>query len=126
MARKANITALEGYFIGTDQIFEFTIDDGTGKTPDSSSPVNITGYTFKFTVKLTDIAVDPAFIEKTSSAGIAITDGPNGVLRVTVEDVDTDSLLDDVTYRYSLKRTNAGAESILSHGDIVILKAPST
>lgn len=82
-------------------------------SPDPSTPLtDITGWTFAFTI------YDWNYVTKAqaTSAGrqIAITDGPNGVLQVTLTNSQTN--LPSGRYYFDLFRVDSGFEDCLTRG----------
>lgn len=114
-------TALE-YDLGTDQAFDFTV-----YTTEAAAVVReITGWALSFVVKRKGTDADLiALVTKTTSSGIAIAgvfDAAPGTntqkATVSIADADTDSLSAG-TYRWELKRTDAGSEARIAFGTIV-------
>ena len=62
---------------------------------------------------------------ETAEAGISITDGANGICRVTIADTDTLTLAPGRSrrYYYTLRRTDEGSEQVLSFGDAILRRA---
>lgn len=114
MSVESNIDKADMWFRGEDKVLEFTVYQSDGETLQ-----DITGWALSFDL------CNSAFvsqINKTSGSGITITDPTNGVLQVAIDDVDTDSL-EPASYRYELKRTDSGSESVLAHGFAVLQRA---
>jgi len=118
----AGIETALTYDLGTDQDYAFTIYTTSAETVVR----DVSSYTFSFLVKrkATDADVD-ALVTKTSSSGIAISgafdDDPDTntqVTTVSIADTDTDAHHPG-TYRWELKRTNAGSESRIGYGTVV-------
>ena len=133
MAYEQNFDASKHWFIGENKVLEFEVlqDDGKVITDTTKAVEDVTTWTMVFSMKKSDIAADPALVEKRTgaSAGITITGVYNASrglntqrVVVTILDSDTDALK-ALTYRYSLKRIAAGADAILAYGNIVLLKA---
>jgi hypothetical protein len=74
------------------------------------SPIDVTGWTFAFTVKRWDRDADPAVIAPT----ITVPDAINGTVAVAFSAASMDLL--SGTYRYSFWRTNAGSKACLARG----------
>ena len=72
---------------GDEKTWTVTIKDDAGST------VNIAGATLSW--KIAEGKDATADITKTNGSGIAITDGPNGVLTLTLDEADTASLVGD-------------------------------
>lgn len=115
MAEETQIGGTGEVFVGEDKVFQLTVQDT------ANAVVDITGWTIIFVVKVKDTASDPGLISVTC----ALTDPTNGVCTATVADTVMDTLLPR-TYRYSFKRTDGGAETILAYGDFVVQKATAT
>lgn len=114
-------TALS-YDIGTDQDYDFTIyTDATEATVRDFS-----AYGMSFMVKRKETDADAAaYVTKTTSSGISISGSFNSdpavnTLKATVSifDTDTDARVAG-SYRWELKRTDAGSESRIGYGVIV-------
>lgn len=91
---------------GEDAIIHWTIrTDPTGTTPE-----DITGWTFAFKVKRKDSDPDPSLITATP----VIIDPLLGQVDVTIPSAQLATLKGD--YKYSLWRTNIGAQACLSRG----------
>lgn len=80
---------------GDDWTLKFTITDA------NDAPINITGYTFWFTMKLDPDAADPGDAQVTATSGSP--DAANGILYVTVPKAITNSLVPG-TYSYDLQQ----------------------
>lgn len=117
MAVERNITKDEHFFLGEDKALVFTIYQADGETPQ-----DITGWALIFVFRKAPSTADPALISKTTSAGIALTTPLSGVCTVTIEDTDTEDLAEG-KYYYSLKRTDAGSETILTFGSVQLRRA---
>jgi hypothetical protein len=63
-----------------------------------------------------------ATLTKTTGSGLATTDEPNGVERLTLTDTDTLTLADQ-GYVHALRRTDDGNEVVLAYGEAVLQKA---
>lgn len=124
-------TDTERVFIGTDWSKDFKIadldTDATGATAK-----NVTGWAVTFDIRKQDKSSN-VLLTKSVGSGITITGTFNSVLatstqviRIAVADTDVTTALfstDGGTFRYSLKRTDDGAETILAYGDIVVERA---
>ena len=117
MAIERTITADEHFFLGEDKILTFTIFQADGVTRQ-----NITGWELWFMLKerLSDADTAALVTKKTTdvSNGITITSGAQGEGEIAFADTDTDqavtALKAKTVYPYSLKRLNAGVETILT------------
>lgn len=73
---------------------------------------DVTGWTTAFNLK------GSSATRLVSKAG-SIQDGPNGVIRVTLTDTETD-VIPPGRYKYDLWKTDTGAERALALGDFVV------
>ena len=134
-------------FVGEDKNLTFEIFDQAGQTEDeleaaitagTATMQDVAGWTFEFLVRLKDKTVGTPLIDKSSGSPteISVTGTYNATRatntqRVVVSLFDTDTAASDgssvvlapKTYRYSLKRTDAGGETILTYGDFELLQA---
>lgn len=118
MALRDDITADDDLYTGEDKSLVFTVYQSDGTTAQ-----NITGWTLSYMWKLKPSDADAAAVlTKTTSAGIALTTPASGICTVTIEDTDTDSLTPQ-TYYHELKRTNAGSETVLTTGTVLLQRA---
>lgn len=119
MAIERNITAADHFFLGEDKKIRDSIFQADGTTPQ-----DISGWAISCVIRKTDKASDPPLIpEKTiAGGGIAVIDGPNGIIDITFVDTDT-ATLKPGKYRWSVKRTDEGFETILTFGDFTLLQA---
>lgn len=118
MAITRNITKDDDWFTGEDKSLVFTIYQS-----DETTAQDITGWTLSYRLKRSPADLDAdAVLTKTTSSGIALTTPGSGVCTVTIEDTDTDSLSPS-TYFHELKRTNAGNETVLTKGSVLLQQA---
>ena len=131
MARETNFDKDSNIFIGEDKQIRFPVydDDNDG------IPLDVSGYAMTWILRKKDTASDPALLTKTTGAGITVTgtfdvDPDVNTQRVVVTLADTDMATDlgvviipPLKYRYSLKRTDAGSETILAFGNFVLREA---
>jgi hypothetical protein len=127
--------------IGDDRTLSFTIYNEDGLELDenqeyvSGTCKDVSGYALTFIVRTSDTTSNAALITKTVGSGITISGSFNASnslntqrVEVVVEDTDTWSTdpegqrLSPKTYRYALKRTDAGSETLLAYGDFVLFK----
>jgi hypothetical protein len=127
MAKESHILSTDGWFIGEDKLLEYEV-----LQEDEATPQDVTGWAMSWALKRNDNASDPPIISKTTVSGITITGIFNAVratntqrVIITIIDTDTDALR-AATYRYALKRTTEGFESILAYGNATLLKATTT
>lgn len=118
MAIRDDIDESDDFYTGEDKTLTFTIYQSDGATPQ-----NITGWALSYTWKrqLSD-ADSAAVLTKTTGGGIVLTTPTDGVCTVTIADTDTDALTAR-TYRHELKRTDAGSETVLTTGTVVLQQA---
>jgi hypothetical protein len=118
----------------TDRIFldtDFTRDvhvkdidtDSTGATAK-----NITGWTVALDIRTKDSASTAKYAATLSVTGTFNSVAASNTQRARWTCADTDLTTaifgaNGGTYRYSIKRTDAGAETVLQYGDIVIQRA---
>lgn len=116
MAIQRDITAMDNWFAGEDKAFIDTIYQADGVTPE-----NITSWAISFMVKKRAADLDSlAKVVKTvTDGGIAITSAASGIITITVFAADTVAI-NPGTYRYEIKRTNTGQETVLTYGSCVI------
>jgi hypothetical protein len=118
MAVESNIAESDDFFIGEDKSLTWTIYQSDGTTAQ-----DVTGWALSWTVKRREGDLDAsAVLTKTTSSGIELTTPASGIVTVTVADTDTDSLHPQ-TYYHELKRTDAGFETVLTYGRMVLRRA---
>lgn len=125
MAMEFNITSKDKWFLGEDKFIELPVFAQDGVTP-----LDVTGMAIQFVMRKTDRDKDPAIIQKTTAAGtITIVGVFNPLPNLNTQKLHIAFVSDDttnlkpLTYRYSIKRTDAGNEAIFSFGDLVLLQA---
>src|SRR5437868_6230179 len=110
-------------WVGKYKRLIFTVLDA-----DTSQPQDITGATFKFTIKRSRLQ-DPdyaALVLKTSASGITITDALNGAGRIDISPGDTSALpLVDQPADYDLQIIRGSNPEIIASGNCFI-KVPVT
>jgi hypothetical protein len=118
MAELAGI-AIGSWFVGADLTLRFTVYTDTTK----ATCLDVTGFTLAYVLRKGNSDADPALIAKTTASGITITGVFNATpasntqrVLVAIEDIDTDDLKPG-SYQHALKRTDAGAETILMYTD---------
>lgn len=118
MAIRDDITKDDDFYTGEDKTLTVTVYEADGTTPQ-----NITGWSLSYRWKrsLSDPDSD-AVLTKTTSSGITLTTPASGVCTVTIADTDTDSL-EARTYYHELKRTDAGSETVLTTGSVLLQQA---
>jgi hypothetical protein len=86
---------------------------------ENDAVVPITGATAVFALSKTDFS--PILFTKTVGSGIVITDGPGGILTVTLVEADTESLIGQ--HYYEIELTDAAFKvSTIALGRITIRK----
>jgi hypothetical protein len=119
MATTATIGGNGTLFVGEDKLLRLELLDASGV------PVDMTGWTILFDVRLKDTSADPAILSKTPTisgvyTGIRSTNAQRA--EVTLSDDDM-NLFKAKTYRYSWKRMDANNEVVLARGDFAPEKA---
>lgn len=117
MAIEDNIEKSDHWFLGEDKTLSFTIYQSDGSTAQ-----NITGWSLIFVLRRLPASADPALISKTTGSGITLTTPASGLCEVEITDTDTEGL-NEGKYYYSLKRTDAGQETILTYGYTYLRRA---
>lgn len=108
---------------GDDRQLTYTIVD----QQDPAQAVNITGAEFVWVLAMQDLSVSTpqplgdALVTKTESAGVVITDAPNGGVRVDLGSGDTQGRLAPAYYYHELQMTLGGYVTTLVYG-IISLK----
>ncbi len=105
-----NTTVYFRLFIGDDQNLNVTVLDDDGNIVDITSASAI-----DWTMSADEFA--SAVISKSLGSGITITDGPNGVFRVTLDTTDTESL-DSGTYYQKSRVTLGGNRTHVAIGTV--------
>jgi hypothetical protein len=113
MATTVAITAVQTHlsqFIGVDHQYVMTEADGTV----------LTGFALSFMIKrrASDLDADALVTLTTSGGAISIS---GAAATVSVADTDTDSLSAG-SYAWELKRTDAGAETVLGYGQLRLMR----
>jgi hypothetical protein len=111
MAREVNIGGRNNtLFVGEDKTLRFEILD------DDDIPVDITGWTIALVVKRA-VSDTSAMISGTATiSGVYNASRSLNTQRASVVLTDTQMSVDEAKYRYSVKRTDDGGETILLHG----------
>jgi hypothetical protein len=102
---------------GEDKIFQDTIYQA-----DCVTPEDITGWTLSFVVHAYGDPTTVYITKTTANGGIAIVNGPGGILQITVANADTTGLNPD-EYQYVLSRTDTGANAIPTTGLFTLLRS---
>lgn len=108
-------------FVGEDKTLRLALkaDKLTGIVPD------MTGWNVVFDVRAKDASPDPAIVTKTMTIlGAYAADKASNLQRALVVLTDDElNLFKAATYRYSMKRMDAGFETVLAYGDFAPQKA---
>ena len=129
MAEKSHIEKDDDFFIGDDKELRFEIFD-SDEDADPRTMENIAGWGFEWLLRRTDDDAEAHLLRKTTNNGGISVVGTHSVVRsankqyavVSIADTDTDGLAPG-TYRHVLRRTDAGSETVLSHGSVVLQQA---
>ena len=118
MSSQFDIDAQKEFFLGERKALRFRIFEG-------ETQVDIATFNFIFVVRKKDGDPDPALIEKTSGAGISVEGDFSageqwGIVLIDAADTATMKKGD---YRYSIKRTDAGSETVFPYGKLTLLQA---
>lgn len=115
MALKTDIEESDRFFTNADKIITFQV-----KQSDGTTAQNITGWALSWVLKARPTDADAsAKVTKTTPSGISITDGANGICQVVVTDENTANVKAGF-YFHELKRTDAGSETPLCEGTVVL------
>ena len=121
MAKETNLT--DPVFLGTDHQFRFHV-----KNDGETASVDITGYALSFMIKADfgDADASALVTVTTAGGGVAISGTYNATpasntqrATATVADTATDALAEG-TRHYELKRTDAGLETVLAYGTVIL------
>jgi hypothetical protein len=114
MAERSDITSDHEWHTNTDHVFEFTIYQADGVTPQ-----NVLGWELSWFLKRSSLDQDAdALIAKNSlgsPSDITIVNPTTGRVDVAIDDLDTLNIRGGVYY-HELKRTDADQESVESYG----------
>lgn len=132
MAIEFNITAADKFFLGEDKVIDITVLAADGVTP-----YNIVGLPLEWNLRKKDSASDPALITKVPTVTGVFNANPavnTQKAHIVIASDDTDPLVTvglatpyklkaGFAYRHSLKRKDAGNETIASYGSVTFLQA---
>lgn len=109
------------YFEGEDKRIRFRIWTDPTKTVRR----NITGWALSWMVKKKYSHVDSsALVVQTTALGtIVITDGPQGEGYIENDDADIVDVVGGILYYHELRRTDAGANTVLFEGTLLLNRA---
>lgn len=113
MAVESPIEARDGWFLGEDKVFQYTVYAEDGKTLE-----DVTGWTFEWLLYRRRENEEPV-VTKASNAGVTVLDGENGVVGVIVSAEDTQDLGAD-SYHAVLWRADEGMRQVLAYGGAVL------
>ncbi len=116
MALKLTIDEADRFFTNADKLIKFIVYQEDGVTAQ-----NITGWALSWLLKrrATDADAAAAVTKTTGVGSITITNGTTGLCQLTVTDEDT-AVVKAGIYVHELKRTDAGSETPLSEGTVVL------
>jgi hypothetical protein len=119
MAVNTDIGGNGTLFVGEDKIFKLELLDA------ASIPVDMTGFTLLFDIRLKDTSADPAIISKTPTLiGVYNVVRATNTQRAQAVLTDTDmNLFKAKAYRQSWKRMDDGVETVLAYGNFTPQKA---
>lgn len=125
MAIEQDISASDGWFAGEDKVLQFEILQADGQTPQDAS-----GFVMLWTLRNGDAIGMVLITKSTGGQGITVTGAYSAVratntqrVLVAVPDDDTDPLKVPALYRHALKRLDPGSETVLSFGNVTLLRA---
>ena len=114
---------LEGLFVDGDHVVHYT-----NYAADGVTPKDMAGWTIILDIRKKDTSVAPALLAKTRAVSGVFNVDPllnTQVCLFTILDTELAATIfkgDDLTFRYSIKRTDAGAEQPLRYGDCPIVR----
>ncbi len=103
-------------YLGEDRDWQFTVTDANGAAQ------NMGGWAMECVLRTSPNSASALFTKTTSAGEIVISSsaaGTNDVATVTVIDDDTLSLQPQ-KYWYTLRRTDAGNEVVISFGELTL------
>lgn len=109
-------------FVGEDKTISLEVLDA------DDIPVNITGFTLLLDVRLTDTAAAPALLSISGSvSGTYSATRSANTQRASFTLTDTQTgTLSARQYRYSIKRTDDGSETVIAVGPFIVERATQT
>ena len=113
MSIEAIIAETDNWFIGEDKVLEFTVFQADGVTPQ-----NIAGWSLEWVLRKNKSALTEILNKSTGAATITIGGG-TGKCQVLITDDDTAALVPG-TYYHTLRRNDAGSDTVLSFGEAVL------
>jgi hypothetical protein len=116
------ITHSDRWFRGYHKVFEYTVRTRAGVAVDIS---DFAAFEWGVYDPGAGRNATPKFPVKTLGAGITVTDGPGGVLQVTVEPTDTEAMV-PTEYQQRLSGEDAdGLTDVLVVAKAVLRQAPT-
>ena len=113
-----NVSLGDSWFSGEDKRIYFRI----WTDPTLTTRKDISGMAVSWMVKrkLTHADSSALITKTTTGGGIAITDGVNGEGYVQVDDADIADIVPGNLYHHELKRVDATAETVWTHGTLML------
>lgn len=111
MAKNSPITEEHHWFTNEKKVFQFVLEGES----------DISSWTIEWVFRKA-AEEDSYLIRKDTTSGVVVTDGPNRILQVTVNAVDTADL-EPVIGAHALRRIDANNELLLSYGDAMLQQA---
>lgn len=115
MSEESPVRAGDHWFIGEDRTFRHTVVDDDGDVQP------ITGWGLEWVLRERPDA-GTTILTKTVGSGITITNGTAGICSVAIADADTIAL-NPGDYYYTLRRSDAGYETVLAFGRATLRQA---
>lgn len=103
--------------VGEDKTLRFIIYEA-----DCTTVQDITGMAVEFVIREHDESPIALLTKTTGGGTISLTTPTSGILDVALFDTDTE-LWKPKVYRYAVRRTDAGSETVWTRGDIPFLPA---
>lgn len=113
----------KNWFIGEDRVFSFTVFE-SDSTPEeieagTAQAQDITGWEMEWILRRNPEDYSVSISKATGGDGIDIPTGSDGVANLSITDDDTIGLPAG-RYFHTLRRTDSGAEEVLSFGSAVL------
>lgn len=120
MAREVQIGGDGDLFIGEDKTIRVEVLGA------SEIPENIAAFAMTFLVRPSDSSGTTTLTKSVTVTGTYNANRNTNTQRAVVTLTDTDMSITAGTYRYSLKRTDDGSETIIAWGDFIVEQATQT
>lgn len=119
MAAEVTIGGSGQLFVGEDKTLVLELIDTAGL------PVNMAGWALVFDVRKKDNSAAPAIFSKTPTiTGVFNAARATNTQRATVSLSDDElNTITNITYRHSWKRIDAGIETVVAYGPMIVEKA---